>query len=159
MIEDTFDGKTNYCTHKNTNESGICDNCLGKPNPQQSTVEERFDKIKDELYKHTISVEKDGYMSVSGFIKLNDLKEVFESEIQLAEQKAEKKGWDNAFKHVSNTLAVAYGTVFIKKDTLIYIPSVEEIQQKAREEGIEIGRKQMYKPADFLGNEITPKGL
>jgi hypothetical protein len=103
-------------------------------NTQQSTVEERFDKIKDELYKHTISVEKDGYMSVSGFIKLNDLKEVFESEIQLAEQKAEKKGWDNAFKHVSNTLAVAYGTVFIKKDTLIYIPSVEEIQQKAREE-------------------------
>lgn len=29
MINETFDGKTNYCTHKNTNTSGICDDCLG----------------------------------------------------------------------------------------------------------------------------------
>src|SRR5688572_14548534 len=31
MIEDTFEGKTNYCTHVNNNTSGICNKCLGNP--------------------------------------------------------------------------------------------------------------------------------
>jgi hypothetical protein len=28
-FKDTPDGQTNYCNHKNTNPSGICDACLG----------------------------------------------------------------------------------------------------------------------------------
>lgn len=34
MIEDTNEGKTFSCTHENTNESGICDKCLGKEDTQ-----------------------------------------------------------------------------------------------------------------------------
>lgn len=30
MIKDTPDGQTNYCTHENSNTSGICNDCLGK---------------------------------------------------------------------------------------------------------------------------------
>jgi hypothetical protein len=96
---------------------------------QQSTVEDKGweEKIKDIVFTRHQSGAEAGNAAYEAVA-------IVKSELQLAEQKAEKKGWDNAFKHVSNTLAVAYGTVFIKKDTLIYIPSVEEIQQKAREE-------------------------
>ena len=82
MNEDTFDGKTNYCIHENTNESGICDNCLVKPNTQQSTVEERKDKLYEMFAEFEIRP------LVADFIKVH---KYMESELQLAEQKVREE--------------------------------------------------------------------
>lgn len=100
MNEDTFDGKTNYCIHENTNESGICDNCLGKPNTQQSTVEERWvDRLNNSTItghisgRHLIKIHsREDFNDENEYIYLDEwIKRVIKSELQLAEQKVREE--------------------------------------------------------------------
>ena len=66
MFKDTKEGQTNYCTHKNNNTSGICDECLGKNMSKEKLID------KKELVDYLVAVKNKIAKDTNTFNQLND---------------------------------------------------------------------------------------